>query len=435
MASLIVARTGDGSPVYSSLEWSVLAGKGGDNELRASAALQASKSAVRLVSVGEKKRVSAGFYNSLDPIQGKKAYSLAAAFAKWSTEHSDAALCIRVEAEAKEETFYAVVICLDGVPVVDALFKEKSQAKDTMVSYIRDHRIAVYSDDQETFPSAYTEEDLLSTILSTAGKDAQLKDIPLNYVLMVVILLVAVGCWFGYGQYKKEVQRKARIAEAARRAAEDPGPKYSTGLRAALAKAGADAASLEEARVFSGKVSVSVKGWTTEKIECRISIGGCHVSFSRTTGTFSQLVEEVKDLGLVPTKDVNVERAVMFKQIEMKPFAINRPDLLTLTEFVHKGAGNVFQMWKTAGFGVQATVPVLWPRVPGVPSNFKAPDVVLSNDINVSNVGLPQIKELLATAPSGVAWNGFTIDFTQVARGKSVTAKAKIHGAFYVKQS
>jgi hypothetical protein len=292
--------------------------------------------------------------------------------------------------------------------------------------------LTIFSEDFESYPQALAENDLFGTLISSCSKESQLRPIPQDLFRITLVIFVLVAIVVGYMQFKKHQAAKARSAEIARRALEDPTPKYLAALAMERNRAGATTASLEEALVVAMKVNALVSGWSVKKIECGLVQNGCHVIYMRSTGTFVGLVRDVTTLGLVPTDKVALNEATMSWTHQI-PFAAIASVLPTMQVFVQHESGSKFQTWLTAGLNVQMKPPALWPRAAGVPSNFKTPNGVFAGDIAVSAIGLPQMMEILKAAPENVVWNGFVIEFGQSGKGADMTARGKINGVFYVK--
>lgn len=442
MASQPIALTSEGNTLYGGLEWSLLPEKGATREMRTYAA---SKGATAVVCVTSSrptenakgklvKRISAGMHSGLDKVTKKGAHSLAAAFALWTSEHDVklCALCINVGPTPKSEELYSVIVCDEGLPQLDGLYESKEAAREALSNYLSYPGLVLWTDDTVSYPSSETDEDLLGSIGRACNKSTRLTAIPPDYLLLTMVVVLLIGAFYGYNTYKKEQLRKAKAAEIARRAAEDPRPKYLAALSAARRTAKVDIAALQEARAFVMGMNLQTPGWTLDKFQCSASERGCMIFFTRTTGTFKALEEQLKPLGMVPATAVNIEKAVMFWEHPMagQPIADELP---TLANFVQKSAGNKLQDWRTVGMNIETAMPTLWPKVPGVPSNFKTPDVVLSSQISTSNVALKNLKEVLDTAPDGVYWREFVIELLRTGVKKEISAKVKVIGDMYVK--
>lgn len=436
---LSIAKSPEGGHVYAGLDWRSLPNKGSDRDLRNYANEIKAKFAVRCVSAIDQidgngkathKRVGAGFFTAIENPIGKKPNSIAAAFASWSANTGDSALCVDVDLGDKHATMTLVVVCISGIPVLDAVFKTRKEARVAISEF---PGLTIFSDDPESYPKAITQDDLFGAIVGSCGKHSQLRQIPQNFVALALVVVIVGAAVFGYGQFKKQQVAKIRAAEMAKRAAEDPSPKYYAALAVERNKAGVTVESLDQALAAAMKLNLSASGWDVRKIECGVAQQGCNIQYTRTTGTFERLVREVSALKLIPRNDVTLNEATMslLSPMTMAALTIDPP---SLEEFVQKAPGSRFQEWITAGMNVQLKPPVLWPRVAGVPTNFKLPRAIMAGDAVVSSVGLPQLREVLASAPKNVMWNGFAIEFGQAGKGSEIAAKAKIYGVFYVKQ-
>jgi hypothetical protein len=207
MASKEIYTSPDGIRLFGGLEWRVLdANQGTDAALRLTAkerasshAVTATSSAIESVSIGKKtkeiRRVSGGFFVSPDEGEGpgKKAHSLAAAFALWARDHEKAALYVHTESGK-----VAVVVVLNGLPSLDKVVDDESEAYAIVAGYIKDHvAISVFADDIEKFPSSLMEHGLLDGIASAAGKATVIKAIPVDVARLAVVGVVVLAALGG----------------------------------------------------------------------------------------------------------------------------------------------------------------------------------------------------------------------------------------------
>jgi hypothetical protein len=442
MASKPIHLTSEGNTLYGGLEWSTLPERGATREMRTyahskgatAAVVLSARNATESAKGKQVKRLAAGIHSGLDKVAKKGSHSLAAAFAVWTSENAEAmsALCVSVGPTTKSEDQWAVVVCDNGLPQLDGLYESKEAAREALAPYLGYKDIVLWTDDPVSYPNSETDKDLLENIGRACNRTTRLSGIPPDYLLLTTIAVVLLGILYGYSSYKKEQERKARAAEIARRAAEDPRPKYLAALALARQTARTDILGLQEARKFAMGMSLKTRGWNLEKFQCSLTERGCKLFFTRTTGTFNSLEAQMRPLGLVPASAVNIDKAVMYWEhnIGVGPIA---NDLPTLADFVQKTSGNKLQDWRTVGMNIETAMPSLWPRVPGVPVNFKAPEALYSSQIAVNQVHPKNLREVLDTAPEGVYWREFTIDILRTGTNKDISANAKVIGDMYVK--
>lgn len=474
MPSIAIATTPDGNRVYSGMEWALLPRSGSDSDLREIAKERDASYAVcvkdrEIVEYPEDveniypseesedepkaglvtrfkgafkskkkstevRRVKAGFYQAIEKPPTRKSYSIAVAFAEWAHETPNVCIHLKVKLLDKDDYMHMLVVCVNGVPMVDTLYKSPEQARAVVLQYRQTHiDMEIWSDNEEMYPTALTADDLLARIVASIGKSALLKPIPPNTVAIAFVCVVVAAAYMGYAEHKKAEAEKKRQAEIQARIDSDPKPKYMAALAIQRTQAGEATAALLDEFNFALRIKYIAGGWEIRKLECGLAAQGCLAQYARTNGTYLELVKDVTTLGLVPTEKLGLTEATMAwkKEPVYSELPLELPDLDT---FIQKEPGSKLQTWMTAGLSIQLGPPMLWPKVPTVPDTFKDPNAVASGTINVAMINLAQLAELIRTPPSNVLWNGFVLDFTPSGKVGSMTATAKLNGVFYVKR-
>ncbi|MGJ7523709.1 hypothetical protein ACSFA0_24755 [Variovorax sp. LT1P1] len=438
----LVYQTAEGRRLIGGLDWRLLAAKGSlDSRLREGAsgngathatvasALTPEKSTVK----GKQKeviRLQAGFFTALDGSKPEKgSHSLAGAFASWARQHPAALLNVKTADGA-----YAVVVVINGLPVLDRVEEDSTAAFLKAQPYLQERSdISVFSDDTEKYPRSLMSTDLLQQIAGATTKGTALRPVPINAARVAVIGLIVLGAAGGFVYHSKWKAEKARKEALARQRAADPIPKYLNALAAAREGAGLQRAALQAGFAAAQRLPVAPDGWRATRIGCSAT-AGCEVQFFRTTGTLASLRAAMPGLELSPSSQINLNEARMTWKQEL-PMQRLEPSqqLMGLGAFLQSAEASKLQMWLVAGPSVQLTPPQLWPQVPGVPQSFKHPQALAAGKFEVSSVALPQVVEALATAPSNVAWTGWSVDIGDAKQEPLSRAKARLTGTFYVK--
>lgn len=432
MASKEIYVTPAGVRLFGGLEWRVLDATG--KERSSSHAVTAQSALTESVVIGKKTRevhrVSGGYFVPAVEGEGpgKKAHSLAAAFALWAREHDKAALYVHTSTGK-----VAVVIVLNGLPSLDKVVDDETEAYAIVAGYIKDHpSISVFADDVEKFPSSLMDHGLLDGIASAAGKSTLIKSPPLDFVRLSVVAVVIIGLLLGYqvrASKKAEEERKAALLRA--RAA-DPVPKYLSALSAQKSTLGATRGSLVDAFRAASKVPITVRGWRLKGIECHFGSISCVATYTRIAGTFDGLKKSLNSMSLDQAGTMNLNEARMTWPQELAAESLDAANSPFALQGFVEGAGSQFQDWLVAGLGLQIQAPNLWPAVPEVPSTFRHPQAVALGKLEVSSIPLPLAEEVIVKAPANVIWSGFTIQTGEANGDPLAQAKVKITGSFYV---
>lgn len=442
MASKEFYATPEGIRLIGGLEWRVLdvnqnanaALRSTGKERAASHAVIATSSLTETLTVGKKtkdiQRMSGGFYTSAEEGEGpgKKAHSLAAAFALWTREHEKAALYVRNDAGK-----IAVVVVLNGLPSLDKIVDDESEAYEIVAGYIKDHpSISIFADDIEKFPRSIMDHGLLAGVGAAAGKATVIKSIPVDVVQMAVLAAVAVVALGGYQYWSNLKAEEAKKASLLRAMEADPVPKYLEALASQRASIGSTRAAIKAAFEAASKVPVHVDGWKLKGVECAFGVE-CVASFDRTTGTFDGLKAALPSLTLDQAGSMNLNEGRMTWKQEMEADLVDPAHSpATLSDFLGGQAGTQFQDWMVAGLGLLIQAPALWPVVPEVPSGFKHAQAVALGKLEISNVPLPLLAEVVETAPKNVIWAGFSIQVGEAKGDPMTQAKVKMTGNYYV---
>lgn len=444
MASKEIVTTPAGWRLVGNLDWRLLPAAGRPGAaLRSAAADRSASHAViakalcpETVQVGKKTkevlRSSAGFsFSSDDDAKRVKEHSLAAAFARWVKDHGEALLYLR-----SGEGGVAVVVVINGMPVLDKVVANENEAFSIAAGYIRDHEhMSVFANDLERFPSSLMHEGLLDALIGVCGKETLIRVVPPDFVRMAIVALLILGAVLGYLHYKRVQAEQARREALLRAQAEDPVTLYQQGLAQVATRAGVQAVALAKAFESAMRIPTRVQGWNLTKVACAMELP-CTASFARTDGTFSELKVDVPHLKLVAQQNTKLDEAVMTWEQPLPLAGVgDLQGLGLLDEFVLGAGGSQLQRWLVAGLSVQLQVPQLWPQVQGVPSNFKHPQAFASGAIDVGGVTLPFAQEVLTKAPGNVIWTGWQMEVGEAKQDALARVKVRISGNFYVRQN
>jgi hypothetical protein len=443
MASKDFYVASNGIRLIGGLEWRVLdANQGTDAGLRATGRERAASHAVTATStlsetilVGKKpkeiRRVSGGFYTSDDESGGlgKRAHSLAAAFALWTRDHEKAALYVRSPMTSR----VAVVVVLNGLPALDKVLEDETEAYQIVSGYIQDHpTISVFADDLVQFPRSIMDHGLLDAIAGSASKATIIKSIPADVARLLVIACLVVAALGGYQWWSSKKAAEEKKATLLRAQAADPIPKYLNELSAQRGKLGATRPSLAAVYQYVGKVPVVVDGWKLKNIDCFHGLD-CSAVFVRTTGTYEGLKRAVPYMTLDQAGSMDLNEGRMRWRHEMEADVLDvAKSPFVLATFLEGDAGSQFQDWMVAGLGLVVQAPSLWPVVPDVPPSFKHPQAVAVGRVEVSSVPLPLVEEVISKAPINVIWSGFSIQMGEASGDPMAQAKVKLTGIYYV---
>lgn len=431
----------DGGQLVGNLDWRLLPESSRPAAaLRAAAADRGATHAViatalrpETAQIGKKTkdvlRAAAGFSTAADDdAKRKKEHSLAAAFAKWSTDHGEALLCVTAG-----EGAVAVVVVINGMPVLDKVAANEAEAFGLAAGYIRDHEhMSVFADDVERFPSTLMHEGLLEAVAAACGKDTLIRPIPQDMVRLAIVGLLVVGGALGYMHYKRVKAQQAKQEALFRAQAEDPANLYLQGLSQVAGRAGIKAVALQAALEAALTIPTSVPGWNLTKVSCGME-APCAAAFARTNGTFEELKADIPALKLAAQPGTRLDEAVMTWDQPLDHAAVaDLPPMQPLDQFVMGRPGSEFQRWIVAGLSVQLQEPQLWPQVQGVPNNFRHPRAVASGRIEVGGVTLPFVGEVLTRAPKNVIWTGWQMEVGEAKQEALARVKLRITGNYYV---
>lgn len=441
MASKAIFKMADGGQLVGGLDWRLLpVSSRPASGLRAAAADRGATHAVVAIAlrpeaalVGKKTkevlRAAAGFSAvSDDDAKKKKEHSLAAAFAKWSKEHGEALLCVRAG-----EGVVAVVVVINGMPVLDKVAATEAEAFGIAAGYIRDHEhMSVFADDVERFPSTLMHEGLLEAVAAACGKDTLIRPIPQDMVRLAIVGLLVVGGALGYMHYKRVKAEQAKQEALLRAQAEDPANLYLQGLSQVADRAGIKASALQAAFEAALKIPTAVSGWNLSKVSCGME-APCAATYMRTNGTFEELKAAVPSLKLAARPGTRLDEAVMTWDQPLDLAAVaDLPAMQPLDQFVMGKPGSELQRWIVAGLSVQLQEPQLWPQVQGVPNNFRHPRALASGRIEVGGVTLPFVGEVLMRASTNVLWTGWQMEVGEAKQDALARVKVRIWGNYYV---
>jgi hypothetical protein len=437
----VVYQTAEGRRLVGGLDWRLLSAKGSlDSRLREGAsgngathatvakALKPEESTVK----GKRKqivRLQAGFFTAVDGAKPeKRSHSLAAAFALWAREHPAALLNVKTADGA-----YAVVVVVNGLPVFDRVEDDSDTAFTKALPWLKEGDISVFSDDTEKYPRSLMSAGLLEQIGGATTKSTALVAVPVNLMRVALVTIVVLGAAGGVVYHSKWKAEQARKEALARQRAADPIPKYLNALAGARESAGVQRAALQAGFAAAQRLPVAPDGWRVTRLGCSVG-SGCEVQFFRTTGTLESLRAAMRGLELIPTSQINLNEARMTWKQDL-PMQRLEPSvqLTSLGTFLHSDDASKLQMWLVAGPSLQLAPPQLWPQVPGVPQSFKHPSAIAAGKFEVTAVALPQVPEVLATAPQNVSWTGWSVDIGDAKQEPLSRAKARLTGTFYVK--
>ncbi|WP_076999146.1 type 4b pilus protein PilO2 [Variovorax sp. KK3] len=443
MTRHVFFEAGQGGCLIGGLDWRLLPTggsveahlrEGGSDRGAGFAALATASTSVEIKVKGktsQTRRVSAGYYASAESTRPPKgAHSLAAAFGRWAHRHPEALLNVKVR-----DDLYAVVVVIDGLPVLDTVAPTADEAYDKTVSYLQERpAISVFSDDDEKYPRSLLAVGLLDEIARATGKSTAIRAIPpdtVKLLLVTTVVLGAIGGYWYHGQWKAE---KARQEALARAREQDPVPKYLSALAAARQEVGATRASLEASVAAAQRIPLAPDGWAARRIACAVQVG-CEAVFGRTTGTYAGLKAAIPFLALSPASDVNLNDARMTWKPDLAPDQLDPENRLpALGAFIQGPEASKLQNWLVAGLTIQLAPPQLWPQAPGVPSTFKHPQALANGKFELSAIALPQLAEALAAAPQNVKWTGWSIELGDEKQEPLARAKARLTGTYYVTQ-
>jgi hypothetical protein len=441
--NLVYASPDEKTRLYGGLDWRLLSVEGNvTSELRSLAkGLSASFAAMAVGTEAEEStvkgksvsihRVAAGYFTSADntkPPAG--AHSLAAAFARWTHEHPQALLNVRL-ADGR----YAVVVVIKGHPVVDKIEDNAGAAMELGREYQKNSEISIFSDDVVLYPDAVEHQELLERISEWVSKETAIRSIPVDLVKLgttLVVVAVLAGGWVAWSKWDAEQKRLAAIEK---QRAEDPVPKYLEALAAAKPNVGIDRKSIVEAIDFAYQIPTAPEGWNAGRVAC-IQGSGCEAVFQRTTGTFAGLEVAVPLLKMSAAGAINLNEARMSWKQELGTAALDpgmqMPDLGT---FIQGPEASKLQDWLVAGLTIQVSPQQLWPQVPEVPPGFRHPDALAIGKFEIDGIGLPQMREVVQKAPPNVYWTAWAIDLGDAKQEPLSRAKGRLTGNYYVKNN
>lgn len=444
MASKIVwSSTVEKKLLIGGLEWRLLRAEGNPashlrshaKDLVASFAATAVGTAVEeAASNGKKKatrRIAAGYYTSSDNTKAPVgAHSLAAAFARWAHEHSIALLNVRLPADGR----HAVVVVVDGIPVLDQVVENASAAVELGRSYHK-QGASVFSDDLVQYPNAIAHEDLLEQISEWTSKETAIRAIPVDLVMLCATILTIAAIAGGWVAWSKWDAEQKRLAAIEKQKAEDPIPKYLAGLAAARQDVGIQRPSITSGMDFAKQIPLAPEGWNASRISCTQGLG-CEVLFRRTTGTFNGLSKGEPLLSLSPAGSLNLNEAHMTWRQDLGTASLavepQSPDIVT---FFQGPEASKLQDWLVAGLTIQISPQQLWPQVAGVPPGFRHPEALAIGKFEIDGIALPQMHEVVTTAPPNVHWTSWAIELGDEKQEPLSRAKGRLTGNYYVKNN
>lgn len=457
MASKEVFVSADGVRLYSGLDWRLLdSGEKVDAAVRMTAKqLGTAHFALCESSTGDmiqtgkktllKRRQSGGFFfSSTDEAPSRKAHSLAAAFAVWASAHKRAVLVEPLSGNAADG--FAVIVVIDGLPVQDRVLSTIEEAVDLVTTYAEGDDTTIFTADTVRFPFAQPITDILAEIASVCTKDTLIRSVPQDVVLIGIILVLAcavAGGYYTYDSYKKEQARKAAAAKAAE---ENPVPKYLNALQMQRANLGLERESLVAAFNSAsqpGRLALPLqpRGWMLRRVTCGrtadLPDASCSAQFERVFGTFKDITEALPQLKLTssPTSmDLNVANMTWAPVFKPQVIALEA-EAIALDGFIRGVTGSQMQTWSLAGIQLKVQPPTLWPRVAGVPLNFKHPKALAVGEFSLTAVSLPLVVEAIRSAPANVIWSSWQMDVDVPKKDSDPLKDAKVtlNGIYYVK--
>ena len=432
----------DGFRLIGGLEWRVLDVNQSVNaslratgkERAASHAITATSSLTENVTVGKKtkeiRRISGGFYTSAAEGEGpgKKAHSLAAAFALWTRDHEKAALYVR-NGSGK----VAVVVVLNGLPAIDKVLDDEAEAYKIVEGYIKvNPTISVFADDIVQFPSSLAEHGLLEGITAAASKATVIKAIPADVVRLAVVAVVVIAALAGSQWWSAKKSEEAKKAALLRAQESDPVPRYLQALASQRGALGATRAAMVTAFKSVANVPVACDGWRLKTVDCAFGLN-CVAAYERTTGTYAGLKQALPLMTLDQAGSMNLNEGLMTWEQQMDADTLDvAKSPFDLPAFLEGAAGSQFQDWMVAGLGLMVQARSLWPVVQKVPTGFKHPQAVALGKVEVTNVPLPFVEEVITKAPQNVIWSGFSIQIGETTADPMTQAKVKLTGNYYV---
>lgn len=455
MSSKLIHQGTDGISYWGNLDWRLLPVGDKSAALRTLASERGATHATAVQSCStedvqngkktkEVRRHSAGFHVAPEgQVKAKRPHSFAAGFAQWAREHPDALLYVSIPgdpAPGNPPERYAVVVVINGMPVLDKVEDHAIQAYELVANYLQSHPdISVFADDPERFPRTLMAEGLLEGIYATCAKSkaTSIAPIPVDVVKLSLITVVILGALGGYHFHKKHQAEEARKAALLKAQEEDPVNLYITGLSQVATRAGLSPATLLKSADEASKLPVKPEGWNLSKVGCDMA-ASCEALYLRTTGTFDDLRAALAGLKLAGLKlaapnGTELNAAVVMWNPAWETVGIDPSvPLQPFEEFMHKANGTLLQNWLVAGLGVQMQPPMLWPQVTGVPNSLKHARAVASGKVEVANVSLPLVREVITKAPAGVIWTGWTMTVGEEKQDILQRVLLKLGGNYYV---
>lgn len=382
-------------------------------------------------------RHSAGFFL---PTEGqsspKKAHSFAACFAAWIREHHEnAILYVQLPGPVKdgEEPRYAVVVVINGMPVLDKVEDSASQAYAMASTFLTSHpNISIFADDEQRFPRTLMAESLIEAVCNARDKTTAIAAAPPDVMMIAMVLVALMVVGGGYHFYKKHKVEEARKLAMIKAQQEDPVNLYLTGLSQVAGRAGLDPASVLKSIDQATKLPLKVEGWDLSKVACDMT-ATCEALYIRTTGTFKDLKAALPTLQLAAPTGTDLNKGVVTWDPGWALVGIGpETPLKPLPEFLQAVGGPQLQDWLVAGLSLQMQQSQLWPQVAGVPGNFKHPRAVGSGKLEVGGVTMPLVTEVVTKAPAGVMWTGWTVTVGDEKQDVLQRLQMKLEGFYYV---
>lgn len=362
----------------------------------------------------------------------KGALSAAACFAHLvGAQAPNAALVLPVEStDEREEQKYLVVVLDEGVPHIDAVVTEVS-ARDTIGSEER----PMWAFSNVKYPNCEVVDH--EWLASAGSRGTKIQTIPINpwpAVVLLGLVVISVGSWWGYQKAQKaeEALRLAREAAAA-----DPVPKYLAALAMQSAQSATQRADLISGLQQVFRLDVRIPGWKLSAVECSATQQHCLLTWGRLGGTFDDIRKALPDHTLVPVNGAaGAALPLLDTAATMVKWPVQREALATAVPTLPRfddamqSAVPLLQVWTTAGLKVDVRPALLWPAVPSVPPAFRHPAAVRSGQFLVSGVPGPFVQEVIETAPPWVQWESLGAELGDGSDARRLNFK--VTGNYYV---
>jgi hypothetical protein len=320
----------------------------------------------------------------------------------------------------------------EGLPTIDLLGNEG----DVLRALGSDDR-PIWSDDPVAFPRSEPADLqwLVEQLGPSAKKPARVQRCPVNVwpaVIAVAVVVAAAGSWWAWQERQRAEQ--ARLAQE-QAAAADPVPRYLAALESqrATMMTRRDQLLATTQQIFA--LPAFVAGWQLRAVDCDV-VEGCHASWVRRGGTFSDLkralpahtfVVDATAAGAAPNLD---QARTRWSGPLGKAALDGQPP--TYMAALSEGGG-LMQSWRTAQIGVSLEAPTLWPTVPGLAPGFVHARAVKRGKVFANEIPGPMVAEAIRSAPSWVSWDSLHLDVADLAAGSARKQLLfKLNGTYYV---